>query len=341
MIRELILLLSIGFSSAQWNHDRTECKAWVKRHNAAGNSTWKAKMASTINYEDESELRRLIGARLSPNSAVNLVTDYKPRGRLLQTIPTSYDLRSVYTRCASLTYVRNQYSCGACWAFATMTALSDRYCIKTSGQANALSRGWSFQDMLECCDELTCGVQSTQGCNGGYLDGAFLYAQKTGVVTGEQADDTTNCKPFFISSFVGLIPAPVCRQYCTNPLFKGSYQSDRMKIKGIRAYSVQTMANADVVAAAKDAIFRRGTLVAALEIYEDFYLYSSGIYQVTSNNFLGHHAVRVIGWGVDNSIPYWICQNSWGSFWGDKGSFKIVQGRNESGIESYLIEGVL
>jgi cathepsin B len=341
MIRQLILLLAIGISHAQWNHNRTECKAWVKRHNAAGNSTWRAKLAPSINYEDESEMQHLIGARLSPNFNSVLVADYKPRARLLQNLPTSYDLRNVYPKCASLTFVRNQYSCGGCWAFATMNSLSDRTCIKTYGQATPMQRGWSFQDMLECCDEATCGVAPTQGCNGGYLDGAYLYALRTGVVTGEQANDSKNCKPYFINSFVGLLPAPTCRSYCTNPLFTKSYATDRMRIRGVKAYSSQTMAMEDFILAVKDALIRRGTLSAFLEIHEDFYAYSSGVYQVSFPNLLGYHAVRVIGWGVENGVRYWLCVNSWGEYWGDRGNFKILMGQNTAGIERYMIEGVL
>ena len=35
------------------------------------------------------------------------------------------------------------------------------------------------------------------------------------------------------------------------------------------------------------------------------------------------HAVRVVGWGEENKIPYWICANSWGIHWGENGYFKI------------------
>ena len=41
---------------------------------------------------------------------------------------------------------------------------------------------------------------------------------------------------------------------------------------------------------------------------------------------LGGHAIKIIGWGNDNGIDYWLCVNSWGDSWGDKGTFKIKQG---------------
>lgn len=35
------------------------------------------------------------------------------------------------------------------------------------------------------------------------------------------------------------------------------------------------------------------------------------------------HSVKIIGFGTQQSIPYWIVQNSWGEAWGDKGFFKV------------------
>ncbi|KAI6227400.1 Pept-C1 domain-containing protein [Aphelenchoides fujianensis] len=53
-----------------------------------------------------------------------------------------------------------------------------------------------------------------------------------------------------------------------------------------------------------------------------------------AGRFLGLHAVRVIGWGEEEGVPYWLVANSWNEDWGDKGYFKIKRGTNECGIES-------
>lgn len=34
---------------------------------------------------------------------------------------------------------------------------------------------------------------------------------------------------------------------------------------------------------------------------------------------LGGHAIRILGWGVDNGTPYWIIANSWNPDWGNEG----------------------
>ena len=44
--------------------------------------------------------------------------------------------------------------------------------------------------------------------------------------------------------------------------------------------------------------------------------------------------LQILGWGVENGVPYWLCANSWNEYWGDHGYFKILRGSNECGIES-------
>ena len=51
--------------------------------------------------------------------------------------------------------------------------------------------------------------------------------------------------------------------------------------------------------------------------------YSSGVYKHVRGGLLGGHAVKVIGWGIDNEVQYWIASNSWGESWGETGFFKI------------------
>lgn len=45
-----------------------------------------------------------------------------------------------------------------------------------------------------------------------------------------------------------------------------------------------------------------------------------GVYQRHSNVTLGGHAVRILGWGIETGVPYWLVANSWNTDWGDKGT---------------------
>ena len=72
---------------------------------------------------------------------------------------------------------------------------------------------------------------------------------------------------------------------------------------------------------------------AAFTVYADFPTYKSGVYKHTTGQALGGHAVEIIGYGTENGEDYWLVKNSWNEQWGDAGTFKILRGSNECGIE--------
>lgn len=65
------------------------------------------------------------------------------------------------------------------------------------------------------------------------------------------------------------------------------------------------------------------------------------MYEHVSGAALGGHAVKIIGWGVENDVPYWLVVNSWNEGWGDNGTFKILRGSNHAGIEGNIHAGRL
>jgi len=62
------------------------------------------------------------------------------------------------------------------------------------------------------------------------------------------------------------------------------------------------------------AAIMKGPVEASFAVFDDFYSYKSGVYARKSWSFVGFHAVKMLGWGHDNStnLDYWILQNSWG-----------------------------
>jgi cathepsin B len=83
-----------------------------------------------------------------------------------------------------------------------------------------------------------------------------------------------------------------------------------------------------------------GPVEMAFTVYEDFIHYKSGVYVHTSGGELGGHAVKYVGWGVDNGTPYWIVANSWGTDWGLDGFFWIKRGVDECGCERDVWAGL-
>ena len=83
-----------------------------------------------------------------------------------------------------------------------------------------------------------------------------------------------------------------------------------------------------------------GPVEVAFTVYNDFLSYKTGVYHHTSGSALGGHAVKMVGWGVEDGTPYWTIVNSWNEGWGNGGKFRIRRGNNECGIEGQVVAGL-
>jgi C1A family cysteine protease len=117
---------------------------------------------------------------------------------------------------------------------------------------------------------------------------------------------------------------------------------ERAKIKGIadetcwpypdgpgpcsdRDNRITKIASWQTVSNPKDWIATNGPIMAGMEVNSDFFWYDGGIYIPEYGDYMGNHAVTVIGY--DDSQNCWICKNSWGTEWGESGFFKIAYGQ--------------
>ena len=103
------------------------------------------------------------------------------------------------------------------------------------------------------------------------------------------------------------------------------YASDKYTYKG---HPESPSPNIDAIA---QSILEGGSVTARFDVFEDFLHYSGGIYShvAGSDKALGGHAIRLVGWGVENNTKYWKAANSWGSEWAEQGYFRVVRGSNE------------
>lgn len=275
--------------------------AWIKLLNEVEGSTWKAGPNERMNGLTFEDARVLLGTSLVHISDYVGETRNDSHYAAIADVPASFDSR---THWENLIHpIRNQAACGSCWAFSASEVLSDRVAIATKKQSPVLSP----EDMVAC-------DKNDKGCKGGALPYAWNYLQNTGIVTEQ-------CFPY--SSGQGQVPS--CPSSCQN---SESWSSSKVKAKS--SYAINGVENM------MKEIMTNGPIQVAFAVYKSLMSYKSGVYQKQIWDFLpeGGHAVKIVGWGVENDVDYWIVANSWGTTWGDEGFFKIKRGSNECGIET-------
>lgn len=75
--------------------------------------------------------------------------------------------------------------------------------------------------------------------------------------------------------------------------------------------------------------------MAVFDVYDDFVNYGSGIYTKVSGEYIGKHATKIIGYGIENDVKYYIGVNQWGKDWGENGFFRIKMGEVLIDSEGY------
>ncbi|NXF33710.1 CATC peptidase, partial [Nyctibius bracteatus] len=228
----------------------------------------------------------------------------------VSSLPESWDWRNV-NGINYVSPVRNQGSCGSCYAFSSMGMLEARIRILTNNTQKPI---FSPQQVVSCS-------QYSQGCDGGfpYLI-AGKYVQDFGVVEEDCFPYTAQDSPCTFKRN--------CYHY---------YTSEYHYVGGFYGGCNEALMKLELVL--------HGPMAVSFEVYSDFMLYKEGIYHHTGlqddfNPFeLTNHAVLLVGYGTDpeSSEKFWIVKNSWGTSWGEDGYFRIRRGVDECAIESIAV----
>uniref|UniRef100_U5EX33 Putative cathepsin l n=1 Tax=Corethrella appendiculata TaxID=1370023 RepID=U5EX33_9DIPT len=296
-------------------------------------TTWKAGRNFHVNTS-LAYLRGLMGVHPDADKfkLPELVTDLNLSD---EELPENFDSREQWPDCPTIREIRDQGSCGSCWAFGAVEAMSDRVCIHSGGKIHFR---FSAEDLVSCCH--TCGF----GCNGGFPGAAWSYWVRKGLVSGGPYGSNQGCQPYVIQPCEhhvnGSRPScegegghtPKCVKKCQDS-YSVPYNKD--KRFGKTSYSVSR--NPDKI---KAEIYQNGPVEGAFSVYEDLLQYKEGVYQHVTGKMLGGHAIRILGWGVENDTPYWLVANSWNTDWGNNGYFKILRGSDHLGIESSISAGL-
>ncbi|XP_003388842.1 PREDICTED: cathepsin B-like [Amphimedon queenslandica] len=289
------------------------------------NTTWTAARSPRFPSGNEVDVKDLCGVL-----DVKHTLPYKEKVSV-GAIPDTFDARQKWSDCPSISDIRDQGSCGSCWALGAVEAMSDRYCVSFQENVHI-----SAENLMTCCK--FCG----NGCAGGFLQQAWEYWVKDGLVTGGQYGSDEGCQPYLIpkcnhhepgpyENCTGEGKTPQCERTCRSG-YTTSYEADLHY--GEKAYAVHRE-----VEAIQTEIMTNGPVEGAFTVYSDFPTYKSGVYQHVVGHALGGHAIRILGWGTENGVPYWLIANSWNPSWGDKGYFKMIRGKDDCGIESNIVAG--
>lgn len=295
-------------------------------------TTWKAGR----NFHEDTDIKFLKGLMgVHPDSSHFRLPELVHEIGNVESLPDDFDARVQWSDCPTIGEIRDQGSCGSCWAFGAASSMSDRWCIHSNATQHF---HFSSEHLVSCCH--TCGF----GCNGGFPGSAWSYWVRKGIVSGGPYNSSIGCLPYEIAPCEhhvngtrmpcsGEGKTPKCNNKCSNSAYKIDFKAD--KHFGASSYSVKR--DEDQI---RTEIFKNGPVEAAFTVYEDFVNYKSGVYKHVAGKALGGHAIKIFGWGVEDGNKYWWVANSWNSDWGDHGTFKILRGEDHLGIESEISAGI-
>ncbi|CAH6420839.1 Papain family cysteine protease [uncultured virus] len=206
-----------------------------------------------------------------------------------------------WTALGMVTPVKNQYSCGSCWAFSTTGTIESMNAIKT-GKLISLSE----ENLIDCSFNF-----GNQGCGGGLPSLAMDY------VISNLGIDTENSYPLTSVFYTDCLLPSMC-PCLFNETTIGSTISSYESIQSGNETDLQYK------------IAFHGPISVAICATQSFQFYKKGVFsdKNCSTKTL-NHAVLVVGYGTtDNNIDYYIVKNSWGSEWGLNGYILMARNQN-------------
>jgi C1A family cysteine protease len=187
----------------------------------------------------------------------------------------------------AVTDVKDQGSCGSCWAFSTTGALEGAYQQKTGSL-----KEFSEQQLVDC-------DQVDAGCNGGLMDQAFDWVKGNGGLCSEADYPYTS----------GGGHAGTCSTSCS--------------VDSASAVTKYTDVKPKDVGALETAVAQQPVAVA-IAVNSNFQMYTSGVFDGRCG-FQLNHGVLTVGYGTDAGQDFWKVKNSWGADWGEGGYIRLVK----------------
>jgi len=230
-----------------------------------------------------------------------------------------------------LSWNKNQHIpvyCGSCWAQGSTSALADRFNILMKDHT-ATPVALSAQAIINC--------QAGGSCEGGNPGGVYSFAYHQGIPDSSCEQyvahdlDKSTCGAIDLCKDCTWPPCPVgqtCQDKCWAVPYKHYYASNYYGLSG--------------AAKMKAEIYKYGPISCGIEVTDKFEAYKGGIYSEFKLLPMINHIISVVGWGKDAATgqEFWIGRNSWGTYWGEGGFFRIATGTHGLGIERDCSAGI-
>ncbi|EKF39072.1 cysteine protease, putative [Trypanosoma cruzi marinkellei] len=199
-----------------------------------------------------------------------------------------------------LTPVKDQGSCGSCWAHAATESVESMYAIST-GKLLTLST----QQITSCVNNVReCG--GSGGCGGGTAQLAWEYIENNGGITLDEEYP-------YVSGDTSVTGRCVLNR-------------SMPRVVNVLGYVSIPHNNYE---AAIEALVQKGPLAVSVDA-SGWMFYTGGVFDDCGKdgaNITINHAVQLVGYGKDNKTnqDYWIVRNSWGEGWGEKGFIRLLR----------------
>jgi KDEL-tailed cysteine endopeptidase len=193
----------------------------------------------------------------------------------------------------AVTPVKNQGSCGSCWAFSATGAIECDFAVK-NGKLNNLSE----QQMVDCAGS----TYGCNGCSGGQMNGAIRYAATIGQCLNSAYAYTAK---------------------------KGTCKASSCGTKYNKPGGNQAIAS-NSESASKAAVAKNCVSVAVQAGQSAWQNYKSGVMTGTCGASC-NHGVLTVGYGTSGGADYWRVKNSWGTSWGQGGYILVCRNCNKNG----------
>lgn len=273
----------------------------IEAHNANPSKSYSRGINQFTTYT-ASEMNALLGAvpELEKHHTPKHARPHSMNLKPVSELPTEVDWRKK----GVVSPVKNQGSCGSCWAFSTTETIESHVAIQT-GQLYDLSP----QQIASCTKNPNqCG--GTGGCGGSMPFVAMDNLLEAGTGLTEEF------------------------QYCYNSYFGENFDCKAMNDEshttamGMVDFTsyVTTQNNYTEL---MNAVAQEGPISIVLDA-STFHDYSGGIFDGCDPSKIQlNHAVQLVGYGEENGQKYWLVRNSWSPRWGEQGYIRMKRSDND------------